>query len=149
MGVSFANNSYFLAKIGDILLAIIDSIWIQAGFSAMINDICNPDLIAFSNGFSSLGNASSIFITRFLIDNQDNYVYFSFFVSGLIIFSMCIFNKYMIETQKLEKTDIYQILRGLATREECIEKNKKIIDSIKQEKKSKLEDIEMKLINFS
>ena len=110
-------------------------------------DVCNQDLIRLSNAIYALGDFLLVIVTRFLISDRGNYKWFSFGVSGIIFVFIIISMMYLIETQGMENDDIYFILRGLKTRQQCLDKNENDLDIIIEKNRRTAQSLEILFID--
>ena len=131
MGISYHFDSYAFPKAAVFLIAISNSITIDAAFFSMISDVCNANLLKYSIGVSALGDFITVLFARFLIEHKENYKWFSFGVTGIIFCNFLFCSYFLIETSGYEKDDIRYILRGLKTPEQCRKENQTKRNAIK------------------
>lgn len=103
-----------------------------------MSEVCPTTITAISYGSFLITNFIIIFLTPYLIQSENNYRWFALGV-GLISLSCTLFGSlYLVESQGLEKTDIYKLLRKERTREELL-----------HDKQSDLKRIKTKLLSSS
>ena len=134
MGVSYTADSYWFPKMAIIAIEMFCNAQLDTAYYTMISDVCNTKLVRLIFGLVSLLSFVIVFWTRKLIKHHDMYKYYAFGVSGITFIFVIVCIHYIIETQGQEKDDIFYVLRGIKTREQCQAKNIKDLEKIKEDR---------------
>jgi len=130
MGISYSTDSdtYLYPKIGGFILSACVGSAAIATFYVIITDVCSQSLCAIGQGGFLGGMVVVSFAYPFIIEGHhdnlkkktEHLKYLSFTMGAITSLFIITGYFYMIETEGLEKEDIYYILRGIKTREECL-----------------------------
>ena len=131
MGISYTSNphTYLYPKIGGFIQAAVVGSAAIATFYVIIVDVCSQSLVAIGQGGFLGGMVVVAFAYPFIIEGHEHDLekktkhlqWLSISMGCLTSFFVITGYFYMIETEGLEKADIYYILRGQKTREQCIQ----------------------------
>jgi len=129
--ISYSQGSYWFAKFHPLTICIVNGFSLVTTFYTMTSEICDPLVASFCYGTFLVGNSVISLLSPFWCENPDNLQWYSLSVGllTLILFTLGIFG--LIETQGLEKKDIYDILRGKTTRKIAIEAKRQRLKDIK------------------
>ena len=92
----------------------------MATYFTMVTESCISSITGISYGAYVFANFALLFVTPYIIDNQNNQALYSLFM-GINILLCTLFGwYYIVETQGLEKSEIYEVLRGNKTRSQIL-----------------------------
>jgi len=109
-------------------------------FYTMILEVCGDQLYTFSISAYAVYNGCIAAVSPWFIQTPENYASYCLGTS-FIVCCLAIFGFYFIlETQGLEKKDVFDILRKKITREQALENNRIEIAKIKEDQDKKKVD---------
>ena len=136
LSVFFFNESYAYTIPGGYILATLEGTCFIP-FYTMILEVCGDKLYTISLCAYMLYNTCLSYVSPFLVQSPENYASYCQGTS-LLVLCISIFGLfYIVETQGLEKKDVYDILRNKLTRKQALINNQNEIANIKKRQDKK------------
>jgi len=106
-------------------------------FYTMILEVCGDKLYTISVSAYMVYNTCLSYVSPFLVQSPEYYASYCLGTSILVLCLSFFGLYYIVETQGLEKNNVYDILRNKITRAEALENNKNEIANIKKSQDNK------------
>jgi hypothetical protein len=116
MAISYYCDSYVYPIIAGFVITISAGSQFFVSFYTIISEVCGSSLYSQAIGAFLISNFCLLQIGPYIINDISNFAPWSLFNGFLCLTCASIGYFYMIETQGLEKKDIYDLLRGRRTR---------------------------------
>jgi hypothetical protein len=116
MGISYYFDSYVYPIIAGFVITISAGAQFFVSFYTIISEVCGSTLYSQAIGAFLIANFCLLQIGPYIINDKGNFAPWSLFNGFLCLTCASIGYIYMIESQGLEKKDIYDLLRGRRTR---------------------------------
>ena len=130
MAVSYYFDSFIFPKIAGFVIAIVGGLTFMPTYYAITAEICGEGLLFGSLLSNCFANAITNFIGPYVLTSKNMYGIWCFINLVICLFFTVFGYFYLIETQGLEKQDIYDILRKIKTRKEVLDERKKQMKKI-------------------
>ena len=133
MGISYYFGSYIFPKIAGFIFYGALGMSYYSTYFTMIAEVCGADLVFSSLLAFMLCNSAICFVAPYIITSTENNARWSVGAAVISLSATIFCYFYMIETQGLEKKDIYDLQRKNKTREQILEERKNELNKIVEE----------------